>query len=184
MDFLRRRWNIEITPEAGREILGLEFVNDGREIPPDLPNEPEPPQDAPETRTIVPVTGPDIRRIAASTMADFLGVVQRPSDVYNNQVRLMQSGNMELFLRFTNDRPHVTFNVWVYNAAAFASRYGAGLSEWGNALGFRVNQGRSNGWGNGVQFKPNRVVDIENLDREALKAMGNLVIEKLRETIG
>ena len=41
MDFLRRRWNVEISAEDEREILGLEFVNDGREIPPELPNEPE-----------------------------------------------------------------------------------------------------------------------------------------------
>ena len=39
MDFLRRRWNVEISDEDEREILGLEFVNDGREIPPDLPHD-------------------------------------------------------------------------------------------------------------------------------------------------
>lgn len=37
MDFLRHRWNVEISDEDEKEILGLEFVNDGRDIPPELP---------------------------------------------------------------------------------------------------------------------------------------------------
>lgn len=37
IDFMRQRWEIEITPEEERRILGLEFVRDGREIPPEHP---------------------------------------------------------------------------------------------------------------------------------------------------
>lgn len=37
IDFLRQRWEIEISPEDERRILDLEFVHDGREIPPELP---------------------------------------------------------------------------------------------------------------------------------------------------
>lgn len=37
MDFMRQRWEIEISPEEERRILDLEFVHDGRAIPPELP---------------------------------------------------------------------------------------------------------------------------------------------------
>ena len=35
--FMRRRWEIDISPEEELHILDLEFVHDGREIPPELP---------------------------------------------------------------------------------------------------------------------------------------------------
>lgn len=37
IDFMRQRWEIGISPEEERRILDLEFVHDGRVIPPELP---------------------------------------------------------------------------------------------------------------------------------------------------
>lgn len=63
MDFLRRRWNVEISAEDEREILGLEFVNDGREIPPELPHE------IADTTTFVPGNETDRPEIANTSDA-------------------------------------------------------------------------------------------------------------------
>ena len=119
----------------------------------------------------------------AEEMARFLEKTQSPGDHKNNQVCLWKTGNRCLNLRFTTEKCQVTFNFVVDDKIAFANRYGDTLLLWGQEHGFRVLLGKTNGWGNGIQFKPTNDTNVNRLDFARLNAMGNLIIEKLRETI-
>lgn len=121
---------------------------------------------------------------AAKEMARLLKIPQPGGDIHNNQVCLWKSGKSCLNLRFTGEKCQVTFNFVVNDKLAFANLYGNELLRWGQEHGFRVLLGKTTGWGNGVQFKPKNDENTDRLDFARLNTMGNLIIEKLRETIG
>ena len=74
IDFMRERWEVEITQDEERRILDLEFVHDGRAIPPELPFVAEEDDMAAEDEAIEVERGRGVDYVTREMLEHALGV--------------------------------------------------------------------------------------------------------------
>ncbi len=117
---------------------------------------------------------------ALNTFSRFMGMAP---DMHNCQFLLWQNEGAKLFLRFTKNRPHVTFNFSVADKQAFVDQYGEILRTWGEAQGFRVFWGKEHSAGNGLQFKPIRSIDLDRVKCHELQEWSDMIIAKANEIL-
>lgn len=118
---------------------------------------------------------------ALHKMADYMNA--KSADEHNITIQRCSDVG-KLLLRFTKRRPHVVFNFWVQDKAAFSGRYGLELQQWGSRNGLRVFLGQGNSPGCGVQFKPCKTVDLRNVDAASLNHMGSQIATKICQVTG
>ena len=63
MDFLRARWNVAITPEQETALFALDFLNDGRQIPPPIPHDDNAEHAANDNHALDRVNDPPMHRV-------------------------------------------------------------------------------------------------------------------------
>lgn len=118
--------------------------------------------------------------LALNTLAQSLG--KRP-DAHNRQLLLCQIGGVKLYMRFTKNKPHVVFNLAVADKELFRNQYGKCLNDWGCNKGFNVVLGKGHSAGNGVQFKPQETIDLDNIECEELRNWSDVIIAELNHVI-
>jgi len=118
--------------------------------------------------------------LALTTVAQFMG---KEPDKHNYQLLLWQSDRIKLYLRFTKNRPHVTFNFSVADKQTFVDQYGETLQTWGKHQGFKVQFGKEHSAGNGLQFKPIRPIDLDGVKCNELQEWSDMIIAKSKEIL-
>ena len=86
-------------------------------------------------------------------------------------------------MRFTKNKPHVVFNLAVADKELFRNQYGKCLNDWGCNKGFNVVLGKGHSAGNGVQFKPQETIDLDNIECKELRNWSDVIIAELKRVI-
>lgn len=123
----------------------------------------------------------DVRLLSAlTTVAQSMC---KDADTHNFQLFLWQREGVKLYLRFTKLRPHITFNCWVDDKQAFADKYGERLLAFAEAQGLKGFLGKDHSVGNGLQFKPIKPIDLDNVNCNELQEWSDMIITKLSEIL-